>query len=548
MSHDEHDSLIDEDGRPRAPSREEVEDYSDVCMSPRFILGLFTFVNFITYYDRGVMSASLSDIRSDPSITGGGGTISDTKGGFVVSAFMVGFMLTCPIFASLGGRFTAKQIIVAGLCFWALACIASGLSHGYPMLLIARMFVGVGEAAYAGYTVTIIDNIAPKEGRTRWIGTFYSMIPVGTAIGMACGGVIAADGGIGSIPGWRVAFFTEVIAALPIILCVCFMPNKYNPKVTTQADCEAQHGPGDADSANSHKEQHVGLKTAAVMLITNPRYILIVFGYAMYVFVTGAIAVWAISMLTQGPLNLSSVSASLLMGGATALTGVFGSVAGGLFVDKMGGSQGHKGAMKCQLFDAAMMVISVPCGLVALTADSVPLFLVFFVISVFALFSVTAPVNASILTVVPSNIRTYAISFSVFSIHLMGDFPSPTVAGSISDRFSNGCDSLGVNTTCIAAVADHCRWVPPTDHEDGSCVNIYQLRNALVIVYCMLLLAIPAWLVVWLLERRELRKELAAAGGAQASLLASGDMSTPHRAGNLNSDVESLKSAGKFGQ
>jgi len=524
--HNEHDSLLD------ANDATNITEEGTSCMSPRFILGLFTFVNFITYYDRGVMSACLSDVRSDPSITGDGPTISDTKGGFIVSAFMVGFMLTCPVFASLGGRFTAKQIIVAGLCFWALACIASGLSHGYGMILVARMFVGVGEAAYAGYTVTIIDNIAPKEGRTRWIGTFYSMIPVGTAVGMACGGVIAADGGVGSIPGWRVAFFTEVVAAVPIILCVCFMPNKYNPKVVNPADVVA----ADPNLA------HVNLKTAAVMLITNLRYVLIVFGYAMYVFVTGAIAVWAISMLTQGPLNLSSVSASLLMGGATALTGVFGSIAGGLFVDKMGGSQGHVGAMKCQLFDAAMMVISVPCGLVALTAESVPLFLVFFVISVFALFAVTAPVNASILTVVPTNIRTYAISFSVFSIHLMGDFPSPTVAGSLSDQFSNGCNSWSTNTTCIAAAdAHHCRWVPPKDHEDGSCVNIYQLRNALVIVYCALLLAIPAWLVVWVLVRRDLRKEQ---GGLSGGLVDPEE--TPRKIGTLNSDCESLHSARQF--
>lgn len=531
---DENDSLID----PSERTSETVPtDEDKSCMSPRFILGLFTFVNFITYYDRGVMSACLSDVRSDPTITGDGPTISDTKGGFIVSAFMVGFMLTCPIFASLGGRFTAKQIIIAGMLFWALACIASGLSHGYGMILVARMFVGVGEAAYAGYTVTIIDNIAPKEGRTRWIGTFYSMIPVGTAIGMACGGVIAADGGIGSIPGWRVAFITEVIAAAPIILCVCFMPNKYNPKVTK---------PSDVVAGGNDSNTHVDLKTAAFILITNVRYVLIVFGYAMYVFVTGAIAVWAISMLTQGPLNLSSVSASLLMGGATALTGVFGSIAGGLFVDKLGGSQGHLGAMKCQLFDAAMMVISVPCGLVALTAESVPLFLIFFVISVFALFAVTAPVNASILTVVPMNIRTYAISFSVFSIHLMGDFPSPTVAGSLSDRFSDGCNGINVNTTCIAAEAsNHCRWVPPKDHEDGSCVNIYQLRNALVIVYCMLLLAIPAWLVVWVLERRELQKEQSGTM-VDDRLISSDDHQTPKRIGAVNSDIESLKSDGRF--
>jgi MFS transporter, Spinster family, sphingosine-1-phosphate transporter len=525
---EESESLVD-----RNPSGDNNESCIERFVTPRVVLGLFTLVNFITYYDRGVMSSSLSSIRSDSSIAGDGGTISDTKGGFIVSAFMVGFMLTCPLFAALGGTFTAKRIIIVGMLVWAAACIMSGFSHGYPMLLVARMFVGVGEAAFAGYAVTIIDNIAPKASRTRWIGTFYSMIPVGTAIGMAGGGVISTDGGVGSIAGWRVAFFTEVVASAPIILMIGLLPNKYNPRQIPTKNSTLEQ-PADA-------EAHVALLPASKALITNIRFVLVVFGYGMYVFVTGAIAVWAISMLTEGPLNLTTVPASLLMGGATAITGVFGSIAGGLFVDRMGGSQGLHGTMKCQLFSVGMMVISVPCGLVALTASDLWLFVVFFVISVFSLFAVTAPVNASILTVVPSNLRTYAISFSVFAIHLMGDFPSPTVAGSLSDKFAHGCPNYNSNITCASVPSENCRWVPPKDHEVGSCVNIYQLRNALAIVYCFLLLAIPAWLVVFVLVRREHRQTL-----ASATLESDNGYNGARSLGTTNSDVESLKSANRF--
>lgn len=492
-------------------------------ITPPVVLAMFTLLNFITYYDRGAISGSLTSITSDVSIAGDQ-PLSDTKSGFIVSAFMVGFMATCPLFAALGGTFTAKRIILGGMLVWATACICTGLSKSYGMILAARMFVGVGEAAYAGFTVTIIDNIAPKEARTRWIGTFYSMIPVGTAVGMAGGGVISSDGGIGSIPGWRVAFFTEVLVATPIIILVAMLPDKYNPQKV-----------GKNDAVTDDSEKHVDLKTAAVALITNPTYVLTVFGYAMYVFVTGAIAVWAIPMLTQGPLELSTVTASLLMGAATALTGVFGSIAGGLFVDKMGGSQGLPGTMKCQIFDMTMMAIAVPCGLIALTANELWLFLLFFVVSVFAVFAVTAPVNASILTVVPPNIRTYAISFSVFAIHLMGDFPSPTVTGSLSDAFSKGCEKLD-NSTCTLDVAQNCRWVPPKGHDSGTCVNIYQLRYAIVIVFCMLLFAIPAWGVVYFLVRRRWKSSISVETINE-------EASKGEAAEHINSDLESMKSA-----
>jgi MFS family permease len=472
-------------------------------ITPRFVLAMFTLVNFITYYDRGAIAACLSDIRSDPSIAGAGeGTISEAKGGFIVSAFMVGFMVTCPLFASLGSRFTAKQIILCGLVVWACACVATAFAHGYAMILMARMFVGVGEAAYAGFTVTIIDNIAPKPSRTLWIGTFYSMIPVGTAIGMAAGGIISSDGGFGSVAGWRVVFVSEVVAALPIMLFVCFLPDRYNPQKAAASDGSIVP-PNDLANPKSS----IDLKTAVKALLRNPEYLLVVFGYGMYVFVVGAIAVWAITMLVQGPMRLSNVAASSVVGGATALTGVFGSVAGGLFVDKMGGSQGLQGTLKCQKFDMLMIAICVPTGLVALFAEKLFLFGIFFVISVFALFAVTAPVNASILTVVPLNLRTYAISFSVFAIHAMGDFPSPALSGAISDQFGNGCPDLKTNTTCLQDPGQDCVWIPQHKLDNAYCANKYQLRNALSIVFAMLVLAIPAWFAVYLRVKRRLEDD-----------------------------------------
>jgi MFS family permease len=589
MSAEETEALIDGND-PMDPPKTVLEK----IITPRVVLALFTLVNFITYYDRGVVSGALTSIRSDSAISGGDKPVSDTEGGFIVSAFMIGFMITCPLFAALGGTFTAKQIILAGMLVWAGACILTGFSKGYGMILAARMFVGVGEAAYAGFTVTIIDNIAPKDGRTRWIGTFYSMIPVGTAIGMAAGGVLSSDGAIGAIPGWRVAFFTEVMAAVPIILLVAFLPNRYNPKIKKRGDraasvvdtptpsptsTTATVGQGDSlpasaqrfhslnenqsEGTSSHlavasenaaavedptassstpggeSEEYVNIKDAAIALITNIDYVLVVIGYAMYVFVTGAIAVWAISMLTEGPLHLTTVEASLLVGAATALTGVFGSIAGGLFVDKMGGSQGLQGTMKCQLFNAGMMIIAVPCGVIALNSSSMPLFIVFFILGVFAVFAVTAPVNASILTVVPSNLRTYAISFSVFSIHLMGDFPSPTATGSLADRFDNGCSNFVSNTTCTADPGKDCRWVPPKDDAQGFCVNIYELQKALVIVFCFLLIAVPAWLVVFFRARRKLKQQALA-------LLVQEDRQEVAVDTGAASDLESMKSKHSF--
>ena len=415
-----------------------------------------------------------------------------------------------------------KQIIVFGLCVWAGACVSTAFSQSYWMILISCMFVGVGEAAYAGYTVTIIDNMAPPKSRTLGIGTFYSMIPVGTAVGLTGGGILSKLASNGSIPGWRLVFATEILPMLPIIVFNELLPKKYNPVRAVAKKEESEEAPEEQHRLNdsiaeegavaplgeaASLDDFVTLPKAVKLLAGNLNYVLLVFGYAMYTFVLGAIAVWAIQMLEQGPLHMEVITASVFMGGATAITGLLGSVCGGLFVDKMGGSKGLSGVVQCQKYMVTVMCLSIPCGAAAFLCTSLPLFACFFTVGVFLLFSVTAPINSAILSTVPLSLRTYGISFSVFFIHMLGDFPSPIIAGVISDKFSGGCDQLSTSSNATCSLHTDCRWIPAKKGENPSCVNIYQLRNAMLCVWCVMILAVPAWATVGIRASRQLKKE-----------------------------------------
>eukprot|EP00742_Colponemidia_sp_Colp-10_P016688 GILJ01019152.1.p1 GENE.GILJ01019152.1~~GILJ01019152.1.p1 ORF type:complete len:164 (-),score=28.59 GILJ01019152.1:355-846(-) len=123
-------------------------------------------------------------------------------------------------------------------------------------------------------------------------------------------------------------------------------------------------------------------------------------------------------------------------------------------------------------------------------------FMFLFTLGVFFIFTITAPVNASILSIVRHDVRTYAMSFSVLTIHLIGDFPSPTVAGAIADSFDNGCSVRDQEWDCKNATATNCFWVPPKDHSNGHCINEYETRNAMVIVYAFIFISIPVWMCV----------------------------------------------------
>ncbi|PWV01510.1 putative transporter, putative,major facilitator superfamily protein (MFS) [Trypanosoma cruzi] len=459
---------------------EEQRSRLERILTPRFVLAIFTALNFIIYYDRGALSGSLASIKGDKRIAGDSKTLTDTKVGFIVSGFMIGYMTTSPLFAAFGGIVPSKWIIVGGMVVWAIACVGTGLSTTYAALLVCRIFVGVGEAAFVGFTVTTIDRIAPSGSRTLWIGTFYSMIPVGTAVGMVVGGSVGSLGTIGPTQGWRIVFFTEVLASIPIVLANAFLPSIYNLR------------------SDSDETEYYSLHKATWILIKNLNYLLIVFGYAMYSFVVGAFAVWGIPMLIQGTMRLSYINASLILGGVTALTGVLGSVAGGFVLDKIGGTSGSLNLIRGQLLLILLILVSVALGIAAFFLENIVGFTFLLTLSVFALFMVTAPVNAAIMNVVPPELKAYAVSYSVFLIHALGDFPSPTFTGFLSDHvFSKGCPLHNISL-CDLDTGNHCRWVNNTDDaSSGHCVNEYQLRNALLVVFSMMFLSVPCWLVVY---------------------------------------------------
>nr|CCC94417.1 putative major facilitator superfamily protein (MFS) [Trypanosoma congolense IL3000] len=460
--------------------RKEQETLWNRLITPGVVLFVFTFLNFVTYCDRGAIVGSMTVIKNDADIKGDSIVLSDTKAGLIFSGFMIGFTVSCPFFAGAGGFVPSKWIIAAGMVVWLASMIGTAFSKSYGILLMFRIFDGVGEAAFVGFTVTVIDAIAPAKRRTLWIGTFYSMIPVGTAIGMAFGGFLSTRDPIGGYEGWRVAFLAIALAAAPLLLIIIFFPSKYNMR-------------------REDDKSYLPLHEATMKLFTNVGYLLVVFGYAMYCFVMGGLSVWSIPLLVEGPLQLANVEASLIMGGVTAITGIAGSVVGGLVVDKFGGSSDITGVMRCQLFSVGVILISLVVGTIAFFIEITWLFATLLAISVFILFTVTAPVNATILTVVPWDQRAYAVSYSVLIIHMLGDFPSPTLAGYLSDEvFSKGCRLHNSTDVCNEDVESSCRWIESDrDGSQGHCVSKYQLRNALLVVFSFIFLAIPSWLAVY---------------------------------------------------
>src|SRR5260221_11210273 len=151
-------------------------------------LALLLAINLFNYIDRYILAA-IEPLISDHFFAATDDTAM-ARTGALATVFMVSYMVLAPLFGWLADRFSRWLIIAFGVALWSLASGASGLAATFTALVVTRVFVGVGEAAYGPAPPTIISALYPVEKRGRQLAFFYVAIPVGSAIGYAFGGAV----------------------------------------------------------------------------------------------------------------------------------------------------------------------------------------------------------------------------------------------------------------------------------------------------------------------------------------------------------------------
>jgi len=138
--------------------------------------------------------------------------LSDTELGSLagVVALMVG-LLTVPL-SVLADRWGRVRSIVLMAALWSMATLGCALAESYGQMLLARFFVGIGEAAYGSVGVALILSIFPAHMRATLTGAFMAGGAFGSVLGMALGGAIAAR------LGWRWSFGAMALFGLALVL------------------------------------------------------------------------------------------------------------------------------------------------------------------------------------------------------------------------------------------------------------------------------------------------------------------------------------------
>jgi MFS family permease len=369
-------------------------------------------INLFNYLDRWIVAALAESMKHSEL------RLSDTQLGSLMTGFIIVYMIAAPLFGSLGDARSRTRLLGLGVAIWSLATALAGLATSYASLFAARAAVGVGEAAYGTISPALLADYFPRERRGQVFAVFFAAIPIGSALGYIVGGLVD------HYFGWRQAFF---VAGVPGLVLAALALRLYDPPRGTQDPA------GDAASGTHAGSLGGAARAAYAALVRNRPYVLTVLGYAAYTFAIGALAFWTPAFLerTRG---IPKAHATVQFGSVVVITGFIGTYAGGWLGD-------HFLRVSRQAYlwvSGVVTLLAAPLTLVALAAPQPAVYWTAIVAAELCLFASTGPINSAIVNVVSPHMRATAVALSIFTIHLLGDVPSPSLVGVLSDARSLG--------------------------------------------------------------------------------------------------------------
>ncbi|ALK98180.1 multidrug MFS transporter [Massilia sp. WF1] len=126
---------------------------------------------------------------------------------WIVNAYQLAMVATLLPVAALGETIGYKRVYIGGMALFTAASLACALAWSLPMLIVGRLFQGLGAAMLMGVNSALIRAVYPARLHGRGFGNNALVVAIGFALGPSLASVILATSswewlfGINVIPG-----------------------------------------------------------------------------------------------------------------------------------------------------------------------------------------------------------------------------------------------------------------------------------------------------------------------------------------------------------
>jgi predicted MFS family arabinose efflux permease len=339
--------------------------------------------------------------------------LSDTQLGGLVSVVSLTVAALAVPLSLLGDRWGRVKSIVLMATIWSLATLGSALAANYEQLMLARVFIGVGEAAYGSVGLAVVLAVFPVYRRASLTGTFLAGGSFGSVLGVALGGALAVQF------GWRWTFAAMAIIGLVLVVL-------YRALIS---DKKLDQYRIDDDAADGAPVSTPGQRAKLRTLFSTPSVIAAYVGSGLQLFIAGSLFAWLPSYVGRA-YGLAPDKAAGIAALAILLMGA-GMIICGAVTDRLSRHVPIRKWTTAIVYTSASLVFlgigfSLPHGGVQL---------LLLAIGVFFAAGTAGPAGAMVTNLTHESIRATALGTLSVANNLLGLAAGSLVTGILADQF-----------------------------------------------------------------------------------------------------------------
>ena len=397
----------------------------------RYVLAIMVIMYTCNYLDRYVLAVLVGDIKEDLQL-------SDAAIGFMLgpafAIFYTGMGVPIARWADTGSR---RNIIAIGMTVWSGFTALSGLAASSAQLVVARIGVGVGEAAGAAPAHSLLSDYFGPHQRATALAFFQTGVYFGSMLGLVLGGMLSES------IGWRMTFLVVGLPGLLIALVVRF---------TVREPVRGQFDPvpTDAEGNPLAEPPTATVREVATYLARKPTFWLVGLGAGIASFSGTGFGMWLPTFFERVH-DMSPAEIGPRLGPIQYIPALFGSILTGRIADRLG-----KRNVKWYAWIGAITVfLMIPWqGLMLLWPDGRDA--MWWAVPAALSSAGWAPVAYGIAqNLAPPHMRAVASSFIIIFITFLGTGLGPWAVGYINDLLEPqyGAEAirwslLGILLTC----------------------------------------------------------------------------------------------------
>ncbi len=370
----------------------------------RYVLGVLFLVYVFNFIDRQILAILVDPIKEE---LGASDTQMGFLTGFAFAVFYTGFGIPIARWADRGVR---RSIIAVGLTVWSVMTALCGLAQNFFQLALARIGVGIGEAAGSPPAHSLISDYFPPERRAAALSIYNIGIPVGVALGYLAGGWMV------EFFDWRAAFF---VVGLPGVLLAVVM--RFTVREPTRGQSEA----AGADTGS------YSLGEVIRFLASLPSFLLLAVASGIASLTAYGFGAWVPAFLGRVH-GMGSGEIGTWMGIETGIGGALGMVVTGIAADRLA----RRDPRWYAWIGGLTIAVYFPFMVVFLLLDRpIPAILSYFVVLTLGTVYL-GPAIAMTHALVTVRMRALASSILLFILNLIGMGLGPQMVGFLNDALA----------------------------------------------------------------------------------------------------------------